>query len=71
MSFNPFEKLDDACLEAVSCIKNAFDEKAFVDRVLPGRTIPNPDELPASLVYFSEASIKAAMCDDDSKTTLQ
>jgi hypothetical protein len=54
MTFNPFEKIDDACLEAVSLIKIAFESLGFMDSVLPGRTIPNQEELPASLVYLSD-----------------
>lgn len=61
MTFNPFEKIDDACLEAVSLIKTAFESLGFMDSVLPGRTIPNQDELPASLVYLSDPELNLSM----------
>ena len=66
--FNPFAHLNALRLEAVSRVQTFFSQAAFTDSVLPGRTIPNTDELPASLIYFAdEPEIATAMDTLDNK----
>lgn len=68
MTFNPFDKTIQTRLEAVNLLKAAYQAKGFTDSVLPGRTVPNPDELPASIIYLSDSDIKRAMAEDDNST---
>lgn len=70
MTFNPFDKTNEARLEAVDLLKAAYGDAGFTDTVLPGRTAPNADELPASIIYLSEPQIKRAMDEDDNSTNL-
>lgn len=68
MTFNPFNKTNEARLEAVDLLKVAYGDAGFTDTVLPGRTAPNADELPASIIYLSEPQIQRAMDEDDNST---
>ncbi len=52
--FNPFVHLDAIRLEAVGRVQTSYSQAAFTDSVLPGRTIPSADDLPASLIYFAD-----------------
>lgn len=70
MTFNPFDKTNEARLEAVNLLKAVYSANGFIDSVLPGRTAPNADELPASIIYLSEPDIKRAMDEDDSSIRL-
>ncbi len=70
MTFNPFDKTNAARLEAVDLLKAVYSANGFIDSVLPGRTAPNADELPASIIYLSEPDIKRAMDEDDSSIRL-
>lgn len=70
MTFNPFDKTNAARLEAVDLLKAVYSANGFMAAVLPGRTAPNADELPASIIYLTEPNIKRAMDEDDSSTSL-